>query len=117
MERLFNNRKTKSMPICTCFLHIEIFLTQWKCHIEAVYLALVAAVAAAAGLLRARGGYRRLRVRDFHTIGTWMWSFLQPYVLSTSTPEKYSWYSYLSGSDLTPAPLCACLLDYVNEKL
>ena len=35
MERLFNDRKTKSMPICTCFLHTEIPLTQWKCHIEA----------------------------------------------------------------------------------
>jgi len=30
-------RKSKSMPICTCFLHTEIPLTQWKCHIEAVY--------------------------------------------------------------------------------
>ena len=30
-------RKSKSMPICTCFRHTEFPLTQWKCHIEAVY--------------------------------------------------------------------------------
>ena len=29
--------KTKSSPVCKCFLHTEIPLTQWKCHIEAVY--------------------------------------------------------------------------------
>jgi hypothetical protein len=31
-------RKTKSSPICTCFLDTEITLTQWKCHIATVYL-------------------------------------------------------------------------------
>ena len=30
-------RKSKSMPICKCFLHTEIRVTQWKYHIEAVY--------------------------------------------------------------------------------
>ena len=30
-------RKSKSMPTCTCFLHTEIPLAQWNCHIEAVY--------------------------------------------------------------------------------
>jgi hypothetical protein len=30
-------RKTKSRPVCTCFLHTEFPLTQWKCHIGAVY--------------------------------------------------------------------------------
>jgi len=31
-------RKTKSSPVCTCFLDTEIPLTQWKCHIATVYL-------------------------------------------------------------------------------
>ena len=31
-------RKTKSSPICTCFLDTEIPLTQWKWHIATVYL-------------------------------------------------------------------------------
>jgi hypothetical protein len=30
-------RKTKRRPICTCFLHTEIPLARWKCHIEVVY--------------------------------------------------------------------------------
>jgi hypothetical protein len=30
--------KTKSRPVCKFFLHTEIPLTQWKCHIDAVKL-------------------------------------------------------------------------------
>jgi len=29
-------RKTESRPVCICFLHTEIPLTHWKCHIETV---------------------------------------------------------------------------------
>jgi hypothetical protein len=29
-------RKTESRPVCMCFLHTEIPLAHWKCHIEEV---------------------------------------------------------------------------------
>jgi hypothetical protein len=32
-----------------------------------------------------------------------------------SHPGKYSWYSFLSGAELTEEQLCG-LLDYVDEK-
>jgi hypothetical protein len=31
-----SQRKTKIWPVCMCFLHTEIPLTQWKCRIEGI---------------------------------------------------------------------------------
>jgi hypothetical protein len=42
-------------------------------------------------------GFRRLRLPDFKTIGTWRWQGCQPYAPAAFTPRKYSWYSFLLG--------------------
>jgi hypothetical protein len=50
-------------------------------------------------------GSRRLRLPDFMTVGTWMWSGCQAYTPAAFTPpRKYSWYSFLLEAESTPGP-------------
>jgi hypothetical protein len=42
--------------------------------------------------------FRRLRLSDFKTIGTWRWQGCQPYAF---IPRKYSWYSFLLEAEST----------------
>jgi hypothetical protein len=60
-------------------------------------------------------GFKRLRLQNFITIGTWRWQNCQPYTPAAVTPRKYSWYSFLLEAEFTPEPLCG-RKDFVNEK-
>jgi len=45
-------------------------------------------------------GYKRMRLQDFKTIGTWRQWGCQPYV----PPRKHSWYSFLLKAESIPGP-------------
>jgi len=47
-------------------------------------------------------GSRRLRLPDFKTVGTWRWLRLSAQAMTTFTPRKYSWYSFLLEAESTP---------------
>jgi len=46
-------------------------------------------------------GFRRLRLPDFKTVGTWKWYGCQPYAPATFTSRNYSWYSFLLEAEST----------------
>ena len=56
-----------------------------------------------------------LRLPDLKTIGTWRWEGCHPCAPAVFTPRKYSWYSFLLETELTPGPQCG-RKDHVNEK-
>jgi len=49
-------------------------------------------------------GFRRFRLPNFMTFGTWRWWGCQPHAPAVFTPRKSSWYSFSLGAESTPGP-------------
>ena len=60
-------------------------------------------------------GSRKLTLPDFKTIGPDGGKLVSSSHRPSLPPTKYSWYSFLSEAESTPAPQCG-RKDYVNEE-
>jgi hypothetical protein len=60
-------------------------------------------------------GFRRFRIPDFMTFGTWRWWGCQPQAPAAFTPRECSWYPFSLGSESTPGPWYS-QKEYVTEK-